>query len=45
LTLTVFRDRLVQHGKLKVFHELLDEMVQIALESGIKFGEATTDMD
>lgn len=37
-TLTVFRERLLQRGKLKVFEELLDEIVQIALESGIKFG-------
>ena len=37
-TLTVFRERLLQRGKLKVFQELLDEIVQIALESGIKFG-------
>jgi IS5 family transposase len=37
-TLTIFRERLVQRGKLKVFQELLDEIVQIALESGIKFG-------
>lgn len=37
-TLTVFRDRLLQRGKLQVFQELLDEIVRIALESGIQFG-------
>lgn len=37
-TLTVFRERLLQRGKLQVFQELLDEIIQIALESGVKFG-------
>jgi len=37
-TLTVFRERLLQRGKLKVFEELLEKIVQIALEKGIKFG-------
>jgi len=37
-TLTVFRERLLQRGKIKVFEELLEEIVQIALQSGIKFG-------
>lgn len=37
-TLTVFRERLVQRGKMNVFQELLEEIVQSALESGIKFG-------
>lgn len=37
-TLTIFRERLLQRGKQKVFEELLEEIVQIALESGIKFG-------
>ena len=37
-TLTVFRERLLQRGKLKIFEELLEEIVQIALERGIKFG-------
>lgn len=37
-TLTVFRERLLQRGKQQVFQELLEEIVQIALESGIKFG-------
>jgi IS5 family transposase len=37
-TLTVFRDRLIQGGKLKVFEEMLDEIVQMALKSGIQFG-------
>ena len=37
-TLTVFRERLVKRGKLKVFNEMLEEIVQIALQSGIRFG-------
>jgi IS5 family transposase len=37
-TLTVFRERLIQRGKLKVFEEMLDEMIQGALQSGIQFG-------
>ena len=37
-TLTVFRERLQQNGKLAVFEALLAEIVQTALESGIKFG-------
>ncbi|MFZ0534733.1 MAG: transposase [Anaerolineales bacterium] len=37
-TLTVFRERLIQRGKLKVFEEMLEEIVKIALQSGIQFG-------
>jgi IS5 family transposase len=37
-TLTVFRERLVTRGKLKVFKEMLEEIVQIALQRGIQFG-------
>lgn len=37
-TLTVFRERLVQRGKLKVFEEMLAEIVQMALQSGVQFG-------
>jgi len=37
-TLTIFRERLLQRGKQKVFQELLEEIIRIALESGIKFG-------
>jgi transposase, IS5 family len=37
-TLTVFRERLLQRGKLEVFEEILDEMIQIALQNGIQFG-------
>jgi len=37
-TLTVFRERLLQRGKLKVFEEMLEEIVQMALRSGIQFG-------
>ena len=37
-TLTVFRERLIQRGKLKVFEEILEEIVKTALRSGIQFG-------
>jgi transposase, IS5 family len=37
-TLTVFRERLVKRGRHKVFQDLLEEIVQIALRSGIRFG-------
>jgi transposase len=37
-TLTVFRERLVKRGKMKVFEEMLEEIVQVALRSGIQFG-------
>jgi IS5 family transposase len=37
-TLTVFRERLLQRGKLKVFEEMLEEIVQMALQRGIHFG-------
>lgn len=37
-TLTVFRDRLMERGKLKVFEEMLEEIVQIAQHCGVQFG-------
>jgi IS5 family transposase len=37
-TLTVFRERLLQRGKLKVFEDMLEEIVQIALQAGVRFG-------
>jgi PAS domain-containing protein len=37
-TLTVFRERLVKRGKMKVFAEMLEEIVQVALRSGVQFG-------
>jgi IS5 family transposase len=37
-TLTVFRERLIERGKLKVLAEILEEIVQIARESGVQFG-------
>jgi transposase, IS5 family len=37
-TLTVFRDRLLKRGKMKIFKEMLEEIVRIALEKGIQFG-------
>jgi IS5 family transposase len=37
-TLTVFRNRLTQQGNLKIFEQLLAEIVRIAMEAGIQFG-------
>jgi IS5 family transposase len=37
-TLTVFRERLIQRGRQRIFEELLEEIVQIALRKGIRFG-------
>jgi IS5 family transposase len=37
-TLTKFRKRLIERGKLEAFEELLAEIIQIALESGVQFG-------
>ena len=37
-TLTVFRERLQQNGKLAVFQAMLAEIVQIAVKSGVQFG-------
>ena len=37
-TLTVFHERLLTRGKLEVFKEMLDEIIQIALDSGVQFG-------
>jgi len=37
-TLTVFRERLLKRGKLKVFEDMLEEIVQIALQGGVRFG-------
>jgi hypothetical protein len=37
-TLTVFRDRLQQNGKLAQFNQMLEEIIRIALEKGIQFG-------
>jgi len=37
-TLTKFRKRLIERGNLEVFEEMLSEIIQIALESGVQFG-------
>jgi IS5 family transposase len=37
-TLTVFRNRLEERGKMQVFQEILEEIVQTALANGIRFG-------
>ena len=37
-TLTVFRQRLMERGKLKIFEDMLEEIVQIALQKGVHFG-------
>ena len=34
-TLTVFRERFLQRGKLKVFEDMLEEIVQMELRGGI----------
>jgi IS5 family transposase len=37
-TLTVFRQRLIERGKLKIFEELLEMIIQQAWEKGVQFG-------
>lgn len=37
-TLTLFRERLLKNGRLKVFEEMLENIVQEALLRGVKFG-------
>ncbi len=37
-TLTKFRKRLIERGKLEAFEEMLSEIIRIALESGVQFG-------
>jgi len=37
-TLTVFKNRILKNGKLKAYTKLLNDIVRIALESGVKFG-------
>jgi GTP:adenosylcobinamide-phosphate guanylyltransferase len=37
-TLAVFRERLIERGKLKIFEEMLEEIAQMALKSDIQFG-------
>jgi IS5 family transposase len=37
-TLTVFRERLIERGKLKVFEEMLEEIVEAARQGGVQFG-------
>lgn len=37
-TLSVFRERLVKRGRQKVFEDLLEEIVQLALHQDIRFG-------
>lgn len=37
-SMTKFRERLLKNGKLTIFEDLLAEIVQIALGSGVKFG-------
>jgi IS5 family transposase len=37
-TLTVFRNRLIKQGHLGVFEDLLAEIVQMAMTSGVRFG-------
>lgn len=37
-TLTLFRDRLLRNGKIKIFEEMLADIVQEALLRGVQFG-------
>jgi len=37
-TLSVFRERLIKRGKTQVFERMLEDIVRMALESGIQFG-------
>ena len=37
-TLSVFRERLIKRGKTAVFERMLEDIIQMALESGVKFG-------
>ena len=37
-TLTKFRKRLIERGRLEAFEEMLTEIIRIALESGVQFG-------
>ena len=37
-TLTVFKKRILENGKLRAYTKLLNDIVRIALESGVKFG-------
>ena len=37
-TLTKFRKRMLERGKLQVFEEMLADVVRVALESGVQFG-------
>jgi len=37
-TLTVFRERLLQRGKLQTFETMLEEIVEMARQKGIQFG-------
>ena len=37
-TLTTFRERLLKNGRMKVFEEMLEQIVQESLLRGVKFG-------
>jgi len=41
-TLRAFHERLLTQGKLEVFKEILDEMIQIARDNGVQFGTIET---
>lgn len=38
-TLTLFKNRLIQNGGVKVYEELFDEIIKVAQEKGVKFGK------
>ena len=38
-TLTLFKNRLIQNAGMKVYEELFNEIIQVAQEKGVKFGQ------
>jgi len=38
-TLTLFKNRLIENASLKVYEELFDEIIRVAQEKGVKFGQ------
>ena len=38
-TLTLFKNRLIQNAGLKAYEELFDEVISVAQEKGVKFGQ------
>ncbi|MDP2919558.1 MAG: transposase [Dehalococcoidia bacterium] len=38
-TLTLFKNRLIQNGGIRIYEELFDEIIKVAQEKGVKFGK------